>query len=139
MIIVAACAATLLAGAVQAGTPAGGLSFRELEYQQPRDPLTGSDPAYVEMHHATAHQLAGARAAIDTAIPAGTDRQAAETLLHWAGARCGAVAANGVETCTYQDVETVDEYLDHVRWTVRMALAGDNVASTAVDRTFQRD
>lgn len=135
MIIAGAFAATMLAGSAQAGT----LGFRELEYQQPRDPMTGSNPAYVELHHASADQLVGARAAIEAVVPAGTDRHAAEQLLHLAGAHCGAVAADGVETCTYHDVETVDEYLDHVRWTVRMNLARDKVASTVVDRTFQRD
>jgi hypothetical protein len=139
MMIAGAFVATALTGAVQAGTPASPLSFRELEYQQPRDPVTGSNPAFVDMHHASAEQLAGARAAIDAAVPVGTDRQDAERLLHMAGAHCGAVAANGVETCIYQDAETVDEYLDHVRWTVQMNMAGDKIASTAVDRTWQRD
>ncbi|WP_404713913.1 hypothetical protein [Sphingomonas sp. MMS24-J13] len=139
IVIAAAFAAAMLGGAAQAGAPGGSLRFRELEYQQPRDPLTGSNPAYVEIHHASIDQLAGARAAIEAAVPAGADRRGAERLLTLAGARCGAVAADGVETCTYRDVETVDEYLDQVRWTVRMNLAGDKVASIAVDRTWQRD
>ena len=139
IIVAGACFATVLAGAAKAAVPTSPLNFRELEYQQPRDPLTGSNLAFVEVHHASADQLAGARAAIETAIPVNANLQDAERLLHLAGARCRVVSANaGVETCTYREVETVDEYLDDVVWTVRLTTTAGKVASLALDRAWQR-
>lgn len=135
VVIFGAFLATAIAAAAQASAP-GPLSFRELEYQQPRDPLTGSNPAFVEVNHASADQLSGALAAVEAAVPAGTDRQTAENLLHRAGARCQAGA--DAETCIYRDVETVDEYMDDVTWTVRITTDGGKVASIALDRSWQR-
>ena len=113
------------------------LHFRDLEYLQPRDPLTGSNPAYVEVQHSPDGQLSQALAAIAAIVPAGTNRQDATRLLHLAGARCVDVSGGG-ETCTYPDVETVDEYVDDVTWTVRLSLADDKVAALRIDRAWQR-
>ena len=132
-----ALAATIAGAPLHAGEPASRLSFRDLEYAQPRDPLTGSNPAYVEVHHSPADQLAIARAALEAAVPPGTGRQDAERRLHAAGAKCKPTAA-GDETCTYHDVETVDEYLDDITWKVQLTMNDDKVQSLSTDRSWQR-
>jgi hypothetical protein len=114
-----------------------GFSFRELEYEQPRDPLLPSNQSADIVEHTDAADLAPAMAQLDTAIPAGTSRADAEAILARAGARCrqqGAVS----ERCTYSDVETRDEYVDAVRWNVRLDLDGDQVRNVAVDRSWVR-
>lgn len=139
IVVAGACFAAVLASTARAAVPASPLNFRELEYQQPRDPLTGSNPAFVEVHHASVDQLAGARAAIETALPVSANLQDSERLLHLAGARCWPAPADaGVETCTYRDAETVDEYVDDVVWTVRLTTTAGKVASLALDRAWQR-
>lgn len=114
-----------------------GLSFRDLEYQQSRDPLLPSNQSADIVEHTSAADMAPAAAALRAMIPAGTPRAAAEAILARAGAHCRQRDA-GSERCTYSDVETRDEYVDAVRWNVRLRLAGDQVQDLSVDRNWVR-
>jgi hypothetical protein len=116
---------------------AGRLSFRELEYQAPRDPLLASNAAIGDVHHTLAADLAPAVGALNQSIPAGTSRADAEAALEKAGAHCRA-ASGSSETCSYFDVATRDEFVDDVHWNVKLDLAGDKVADLAVDRVWTR-
>ncbi|WP_157217802.1 hypothetical protein [Flavisphingomonas formosensis] len=119
------------------GSAAGALTFRHLEFEQPRDPLLSSNPVFGDVHHTPADQLAPAAAAIRAAVPAGTPRAMAEAALVRAGARCSALDA-GTETCSYHDLETVDEFSDDVVWKVGLGFDGDRVDAVSVDRAWQR-
>ncbi len=129
--LLGACAAAMPA------TAAERLSFRALEYDQPRDPLVGSNVVFSDVHHSSADQMAPALAALTQAVPAGTPRLDGVALLQKAGARC-AVETLDAQTCTYHDVETVDENMDDILWTILLATAGDTITGLTVDRTWQR-
>lgn len=109
------------------------LSFRNLEYDQPRDPLVGSNVAFTDVHHSPADQVEPALDAMNVAIPAGTSLGDAEATLRAAGAHC-----SGAGTCTYRDVETVDENIDDIVWTVQLHAEGNRVGSLSLDRAWQR-
>ena len=119
-----------------AAAPAG-LNFRELEYAQPRDPLLASNQSADIEQHTSPAALSDASTALNAAIPAGTSRAGAEAILRRAGAHCAAQAGTS-ERCSYSDVETRDEYVDAVRWNVRLDLAGDRVDGVSVDRSWVR-
>ncbi len=128
------CCAALGAGLV--ATPvlaADQLSFRNLEFAQPRDPLVGSNVVFADVHHSPADQLEPALAALTAAVPAGTSLADGKAALEKAGARCDASG-----TCRYRDVETVDENLDDITWTVQLADTGDKITGLTVDRAWQR-
>ncbi|NIJ33318.1 hypothetical protein [Sphingomonas oligoaromativorans] len=137
LVIGAIASAALSFAAPAAADPASGLSFRELEYQAPRDPLLPSNAAIGDLHHTLAADLAPATDALNQAIPAGTSRANAEALLRKAGAKCRADGAS-TERCGYFDVATRDEYVDDVHWNVKLDLVDDKVASLAVDRLWSR-
>jgi hypothetical protein len=113
------------------------LSFATLEYQQPHDPLLPSNQSADIVEHTPQAVVTLAVDQISAAIPAGTPRAAAEAILAHAGAHC---RSNGTsfEHCAYSDVETRDEYVDAVRWSVVLSLAGDQVQSLSVDRSWVR-
>ena len=113
------------------------LSFRELEYQQPRDPLLPSNQSTGILEQTSAENIAPAVAALHSLIPVGTPRTLAEALLVRAGARCHQDKA-WLEHCSYSDVETRDEYVDAVRWDVRLNLTDDQVQALSVDRSWIR-
>ena len=128
------CLALLGAGATAVpALAAERLSFRELEYEQLRDPLTGSNPVFSDVHHTPQSQMAPALDALTTAIPSGTPVAEGEAILQRAGAHCRAVGV-----CTYRDLETVDEYLDDILWTVRLASSDSKVTGISADRAWQR-
>ncbi len=114
-----------------------GLSFRELEYQQPRNPLLPSNQSADIIEHTPEADMAPAAAALRDAIPAGTTRTAAEAILARAGAHCRQQNMNS-ERCIYSDVETRDEYVDAIRWNVQLNFAGDQVQDLSVDRNWVR-
>lgn len=114
------------------------LNFRKLEFEQPRDPLLGSNVVFSEVHHTPASQLEDARAALMTAIPIGTPRSLAEATLRNAGARCIKKGGSEVDNCRFFDLETVDEFFDDVSWTVRMNIVNGRTAGVSIDRTWQR-
>lgn len=114
------------------------LSFRELEFQQSRDPLLPSNQSSDIVEHTSTARLAPASTALNEAIPVGTSRAHAEAILHQAGATCRADAASS-EHCSYFDVKMRDPYVDAVRWNVRLDLADDRVSGMSVDRTWRRD
>lgn len=109
------------------------LSFRNLEFDQPRDPLVGSNVVFADVHHSPADQLEPALTALTAAVPAGTSLADGKAVLEKAGAHCDASA-----TCRYRDVETVDENLDDVVWTVKLTGDDHKVAGLTVDRAWQR-
>ena len=113
------------------------LSFRELEYQQPRDPLLPSNQSADIVEHTSRADIAPATATLRSTIPAGTPRAVAEAILVRAGARCRPRGKRS-ERCSYSDVETRDEYVDAVRWNVQLNLAGDQVQTVDVDRNWMR-
>lgn len=127
----------IASAALSCAAHASGLSFRELEYQAPRDPLLPSNAATGDLHHTLAADLAPATDALNQAIRAGTSRADAEALLRKAGAKCRADGAS-TERCGYFDVATRDEYVDDVHWNVKLDLVDDKVASLAVDRLWSR-
>jgi hypothetical protein len=116
---------------------AGVLSFRELEYQQPRDPLLSPNAAIGDDHATPRRDLAPAVDALRAALPAGTPRATAEATLRKAGAHCRP-QGDSAETCRYFDVETRDEFVDDVHWNVKLSLANDQVDGLAVDRVWTR-
>jgi len=120
-----------------AATP-NGLSFRKLEYQQPRDPLLPSNQSADILEHTPPADLASATDVLDNVVPAGTSRAAAEAILQQAGAHCHSHSST-TERCSYFDVETRDEYVDAVHWNVDLHLANDQVSSVSVDRSWVRD
>lgn len=128
-------AVTLPTFALAAGP--GGLSFRNLEFQQPRDPLLPSNQSSDIVEHTSQARLAPAATALNEAIPAGTSRTDAEAILHRAGATCRPDAGTA-ERCTYFDVKTRDPYVDAIHWNVRLDLANDRVSGLSVDRTWMR-
>lgn len=138
VLLALASAGTVIActGVATAAQP--GLSFATLEYQQPRDPLLPSNQSADIVEQTSADRLAPAQAAIDQAVPAGTPRAAAESVLIRAGAHCRAQDATA-ERCTYFDVETRDPYVDAVHWNVDLSLANDAVSGVQVNRTWVRD
>lgn len=113
------------------------LSFRELEYQQPRNPLLPSNQSADIVQHTPQAWLSNATAALNGAIPAGTSRTDAEAILHKAGATCR-TTGTASENCAYFDVKTRDPYVDAVRWNVALHLAGDQVSGLSVDRSWTR-
>jgi hypothetical protein len=136
-VLLLAFAGVAFAGAGAAAAADQGLSFRELEYQQPRDPLLASNQSADIVEHTPEADMAPAAAALRDVIPAGTSRAAAEAILARAGAHCRQQDMNS-ERCTYSDIETRDEYVDAVRWNVRLNLAGDRVQDLSVDRNWVR-
>jgi hypothetical protein len=136
-LLLLASAGTMMACAVPAAA-ASGLSFRELEYEQPRDPLLPSNQSADITEHTAPDRLAPAVAAIGAAVPAGTPRAAAEAVLRQAGAHC-APGTGATERCSYFDVETRDEYVDAVHWNVDLSLANDTVSDVRVNRDWVRD
>lgn len=126
-----------LLGSAAYAADANSLSFRHMEAQQPRDPLLTSSVEEAFPQHTSARRLAAATSALQTAIPAGTDRAIAEAILRKAGAHCH--PANGTaETCSYFDVQTRDEFVDAVNWDVTLNLDHDHVSGLSVDRTWRR-
>lgn len=123
---------SLLAAAAAPALAAEPLNFHTLEFSQPRDPLVGSSPVYEDRHHSSAGDLAPALAALNAAVPAGMSRADAQAMLTRAGAGCAG------DKCTFRDVQTVDEFVDDVTWTVTLATAGDTVTGLSVDRAWQR-
>ncbi len=113
------------------------LSFRELEYQQPRDPLLPSNQSAGILQHTSETDIASAVVALRSLMPIGTTRTAAEAILARAGARCHRDDAR-LEHCSYSDVETRDEYVDAVRWNVLLNLTDDEVQALSVDRSWTR-
>jgi hypothetical protein len=109
------------------------LSFCDLEHEQLRNPLTGSNVAFSEVYHTPQSYMAPSLDTLITAIPPGTPVADGDAILQRAGARC-----QGTTTCTYRDVQTVDEYLDDILWTVHLASANGNVTGISVDRAWQR-
>lgn len=137
VLLALASAGTLFACAGIATAAQPGLRFATLEYQQPRDPLLPSNQSADIVEHTPPAAIASAVDQIDAAIPAGTPRAAAEAILARAGAHCRAQDAAS-ERCTYADVETRDEYVDAVRWNVRLNLTDGQVRSLSVDRSWVR-
>jgi len=137
VLLALASAGTMIACAGVATAAQPGLSFATLEYQQPRDPLLPSNQSSDIVEHTPRADIAPAADTIGAAIPAGTPRAAAEAILARAGAHCRAQDAAS-ERCTYSDVETRDEYVDAVRWNVRLNLSGDKVQGLSVDRSWVR-
>jgi hypothetical protein len=119
--------------AVTPAMAADKLSFRDLEFDQPRDPLVGSNVVFADVHHSPAGQIELARDAVNAAIPAGTSLADAKAILRAAGARC-----SDAGTCVYRDVQTIDENIDDVAWTVQLHADGDKVAGLDLDRAWQR-
>ena len=115
-----------------------GLNFRDLEFQQPRDPLLSSNVVFNDVHHTPTLQLQGATAALLKAIPYGMSRMVAEATLRNAGAHCALVSGSNVDQCHFFDLETVDEFSDDILWNVRMNIVDDKVMGLSVDRTWQR-
>lgn len=121
-----------------AGAAPNGLSFRDLEYQQPRDPLLPSNQSANIVEHSSVADLAAATDMLSSVMPTGTPREMAVAILRRAGARCHPLGGEA-EACSYFDVETRDEYVDAVHWNVRLQLAGDRVNGFTVDRSWVRD
>lgn len=115
-----------------------GLSFRALEYRQPRDPLSPSNQSADIVEHTPPAELASATDMLDSVVPSGMPRAAAEAVLQRAGAQCRPRGST-TERCSYFDVETRDEYVDAVHWNVDLHLASDLVSSVSVDRSWVRD
>jgi hypothetical protein len=136
-LLLLASAGIMLSCAVPAAAFSG-LSFRELEYEQPRDPLLPSNQSADITEHTPGEDLAPAIAAINAAVPAGTPRASAEALLRQAGAHCR-LRDSSSEDCTFFDVETRDEYVDAVHWNVDLSLANDAVRGISVSRDWVRD
>jgi hypothetical protein len=138
MILLAlASAGTVIACTGVAAAAQPDLSFATLEYQQPRDPLLPSNQSADIVEHTPQAVIAPAVDQISAAIPAGTLRGGAEAILARAGAHCRSKGTSS-EHCTYSDVETRDEYVDAVRWSVGLSLAGDQVQGLSVDRSWVR-
>ena len=137
VLLALASAGTVIACAGVATAAQPGLSFATLEYQQPRDPLLPSNQSSDIVEHTSQADIAPAADQISAAIPAGTPRAAAEAILARAGAHCRQQDASS-ERCTYSDAETRDEYVDAVRWNVRLTLSGDQVQGLSVDRSWVR-
>ncbi|WBO23275.1 hypothetical protein [Sphingomonas abietis] len=126
----------LLTSHALAASPTG-ISFRELEYQQPRDPLLPAAQSSDIVEHTAPARLANAAAALDAAIPVGTSRADAEAILRKAGATCRPATGTS-ERCRYFDVSTRDPYVDAVRWNVRVDFADDQVRRLSIDRSWVR-
>lgn len=112
------------------------LKFSNIEANAPRDPLTRDSSA----GHWTATErgdLTGAEALINRAIPVGTNATLAKVALQKAGAHCAAVE-NGRIVCRYFDAETIDEYVDDVRWKTVINLDGTAVRDIHLDRAYAR-
>lgn len=124
--------------AAMATMPAG-LNMRLLEYNQPTDRLLPTNQSADIEEHTPAPRVAAALAILQNAVPVGTSRQAAETILHDAGARCRPQGDDMAETCSYSAIETRDDYVDAVRWRIRLTLAKDRVDGLAVDRSWVRN
>jgi len=140
MLLVSAVLALSAAAACQAHADDGApeaLRFRHLEFAQARDPLLSSSPVFGQVHHTPSDQLAPAAAAIRARI-IGMPRVEAEATLVRAGAHCSTPNPGAVESCSYHDLETVDEFSDDIVWTVNLAIADQRVADMTVDRTWNR-
>lgn len=138
IIVFAALSLTAIVSTQALADRSNGIKFRDLEYQQPRDPLLPSNQSADIVEHTPRAWLSTASAALNAAIPAGTSRAEAETILHKAGATCRP-AIGASERCTYFDVKTRDPYIDAVHWNIRLDLADDRVNSLSVDRSWTRD
>ena len=112
------------------------LKFSKVEANSPRDPLTRDSSA--GHWTATPHgDIAAAEASINGAIPSGTNAALAQATLQNAGAHC--VASGGMDlNCRYFDVQTIDEYLDDVRWNASVHLNGDAVQNVSLERAYTR-
>jgi len=89
------------------------------------------------LHSTPPEQIEAARLTMIAAIPNGTLVGAARATLRSAGAHCQAQQEDSV-ACTYFDVQTVDEYIDDIHWTVLLHLADGLVAGLAVSRSWAR-
>jgi hypothetical protein len=138
LLLALASAGTVIACAGIATAAQPGLSFATLEYQQPRDPLLPSNQSADIVEHTPQANIAPAVDAISAAVPAGTPRAAAEAILARAGTHCRQRDASS-DRCTYFDVETRDEYVDAVHWSVDLSLANNAVSGVQVNRTWVRD
>lgn len=111
--------------------------FSQIEYQVGRDPLIAQNGAIAAWHRTPPSEVAFAQAMIDAAIPDGTPTSNAVALLREAGANCGE-AIGDAQVCRYHDISTRDEYVDDVRWDVRMQSSDGTVRSTTVQREWSR-
>jgi hypothetical protein len=137
LIFLSVCAGTLfISPTVSAATTSDILRFRELEYEQPRDPLLFSYEPLNEVHVTPSDQIAPAVSAIKAEIPTGSNVSEALKTLKRAGGHCH--ATNYGDDCLYTDIQTVDEYVDDVRWHVRLKTADNAVQDVSVQRVWTR-
>ncbi len=125
---------TLLATATQCH--AADLDFRTLEAAMPRNPPLWSADATWHAHATDSTDLAPAVEAVRQAIPPASPADFAYTVLKTAGARC--IEGSDRIACTYQAIETRDEWMDMVDWTITVNLQDGRVAQVDLKREWSR-
>jgi hypothetical protein len=111
--------------------------FSTMEFEMPADPLLASSDPMWKQHTTGQSRLAPMLADMHAAIPDGTSQGTAMARLQQAGARCHAVSADQM-ACGYHTVETRDEYVDDVHWTVDVGLHDGAVDRLSVERNWTR-
>lgn len=116
----------------------GKLSFSDLEFGMPMDPLLWSSTPIRAEQHTPAADMTYAVSQLRSAVPVGLSASEARERLQAAGSRCDMTDPSTI-TCRYKDVQTPDsEYVDDVVWKVTVPLVGGQVADLKVIRNWYR-
>jgi hypothetical protein len=93
----------------------------------------------IEFRHTGDEALQAGRDAVTRAIPIGTSAATAQAVLDRAGARCKPTSRDPQTIrCIHNDVTTIDEAVDDIRWETMLHLVDDKVAALSVDREVDR-
>jgi len=114
-----------------------GLHFADLEFAMPRNPLLRSTELAWKARQTPQSVLTDARQAVRAVVPVGMTASDASDVLRKAGAKCKVEQAQAL-VCHYAAVETRDEWVDAIDWTVRVALVEGRVADLSLAREWWR-
>ena len=117
--------------------PRAGLHFADLEFAMPRDSLLRETEVAWKLRQTPQAALSNATEAVRAAVPVGMAADQASQVLHKAGARCRPAGAQAM-VCHYAAVQTRDEGMDAIDWTVQVALANGQVAGLTLARAWRR-
>ncbi|HEX7854823.1 MAG TPA: hypothetical protein VF503_14125 [Sphingobium sp.] len=137
IVALSASAIILVGASCQASTPHL-LNFRQMEYSQPFNPILPSSVESNFVQHTNKDDILEQSEMIRDAIPTGTDRITAESILTKAGAHCRPKKGL-VEICRYFDVQIRDDYVDAVTWTIALNIEDEHVRNLSIDRTWLRN
>lgn len=114
--LVASCA-TMIASPAGARMPRARPTFRDIEFETPPD-----------------QREKEGRTMLEQAIPLGSPLSTARDVLRDRGAHCRTLSSDGVLRCTFGAFDTIENHLQDVTWTIRVASSAGVVTGLDVHR-----